>query len=400
MPAFFRGSVVLSFLAVGTFLSSLVTSLAYATPFMMPPPPEINAKGYVLMDFDSGRIIAAGHEDIRMAPASLTKIMTAYVAGQEIKGGRLSLDDVVTVSRNAWSRNFPDSSKMFIEPKDEISVKNILHGIMVQSGNDASVALAEHVAGSEEGFVAMMNSWAERLGLQDTRFINAHGLDGQDISTSPTDMALLARAMIRDVPEVYKIYGTKSFTWNNIRQFNRNELLWDKSLDVDGMKTGYTSGAGYNLVTSATQDGMRLISVVMGAPSSEIRKVETRKLLTYGFRFYETDTLLDEIEPAVSEKVWLGKLSTINLGIDEDAILTLPRGQLQNVTVEYQVNGPLKAPVAQGDVLGAVRWKLGDEVLLERNLLALDTVESGGLFKRLADSITLFFSSLMGAIAT
>ncbi|WP_242667298.1 serine hydrolase [Parendozoicomonas haliclonae] len=377
-----------------------MSSLAYAVPSMLPSPPDINAKGYVLMDFDSGKIIASGNENMELAPASLTKIMTAYVAGQEMNSGRLSFDDTVTVGRNAWSSNrkFADSSKMFIEPGDNISVENILHGVMVQSGNDASVAIAEHVAGSEDAFVTLMNGWAAKLGMKNTQFINAHGLDGRDISTSPMDMAILARAMIHDTPDVYKIYGEKSFTWNGITQSNRNRLLWDNSLNVDGMKTGYTSGAGYNLVTSATEGDMRLISVVMGTPNQKVRLEESRKLLTYGFRFFETDVLLEEDETAITSKVWKGKLDMINLGIDEDAALTLPRGQMKDLKVEYSVNEPLQAPIAEGDVLGVARWTLNGEVVMEHELEALTAVEQGGFFKRLLDSIKLFFSGLFGGM--
>ncbi len=396
MPAFSKDRYVLPFLIASCLFANVAQA---AAPYVMPPPPDVKAKGYVLMDYDSGKIIAAGNETLKMAPASLTKIMTAYVAGQEINGDRLNFDDMITVSRRAWSKNFPDSSKMFIEPGDKISVENILRGVMVQSGNDASVALAEHVAGSEGAFVSMMNGWAAKLGMKDTRFINAHGLDGVEISTSPMDMAILARAMIEDTPDVYKIYGEKSFTWNNIRQSNRNELLWDNSLNVDGMKTGYTKGAGYNLVTSATEGNMRLISVVMGTSSAESRKVETRKLLTYGFRFFETEVLLDADQPAVAEEVWMGLSDVVDLGVTgHDVALTLPRGQMKNVQVSYDVDTPLKAPIAKGDVLGVARWTVNDEVVLERSLEALNAVEEGGFFKRFFDRIALFFSSLFSGI--
>ena len=396
MPAFIKSRLFLPLLTAAYLASPFAQAEATV---VMPPPPSIKAKGYILMDFDSGKIIAAGNEDAKMAPASLTKIMTAYVAGQEINSGRLDFNDVITVSRKAWSQNFPTSSKMFIEPGEQIAVEDILKGVMIQSGNDASVALAEHVAGSEGAFVSMMNSWAQKLGMANTSFINSHGLDGKDISTSPMDMAILARAMIKDAPNVYKFYGEKSFTWDNIRQSNRNELLWDNSLNVDGMKTGFTEGAGYNLVTSATEGDMRLISVVMGTTSPEARKVETRKLLTYGFRFYETDVLLHANEAAVVEEVWMGEQDMVELGLEgDDVALTLPRGQLQNVKVDYQLNKPLKAPIAKGEVLGVARWTLGDEVVLERSLAAMNGVESGGFIKRLFDSIALFFSGLFSGI--
>ena len=394
MPAFAKGSFALSFLAVG----SLVSSLAQAVPTMVPSPPSINAKGYVLMDFDSGKVIASSNPETAMAPASLTKIMTAYVAGQEMNSGRLAFNDTVTVSRNAWSLNFPDSSKMFIEPGDNIAVEDILRGIMVQSGNDASLALAEHVAGSEPAFVALMNGWASKLGMISTQFINSHGLDGKEIATTPMDMAVLSRAMIADVPDVYDIYSEKSFTWNGITQSNRNRLLWDNSLNVDGMKTGYTSGAGYNLVTSATDDDMRLISVVMGTPSEKARVEESRKLLTYGFRFFETETVLEANAPAVVQRVWLGEQDEISLGVAKDTAITLPRGQMGKVEVEYVIEEPVKAPIAQGQKMGMVRWTLEGDVVMERDLQAISAIERGGFFKRMIDSVKLFFSDLLGGM--
>ncbi|WP_216638508.1 D-alanyl-D-alanine carboxypeptidase family protein [Endozoicomonas arenosclerae] len=361
---------------------------------IIPNAPAINAKGFVLMDYDSGQIIASENAETALAPASLTKMMTAYVIGREINSGRLSFDDKVTISRNAWSRNFPDSSKMFIEPGDKISVGDLSRGIMVQSGNDASVAMAEHIAGSEGAFVDLMNSWATRLGMTNTQFINAHGLDGDSIATTPRDMAILTQRLIQDAPEVYQIYQERSFKWNGITQYNRNQLLWDRSLNVDGGKTGYTSNAGYSLVTSATQEGMRLITVVMGTPSKTARLEESRKLLTYGFRFFETSTLLDQDSAVQTEKVWMGTQDQINLGVNDDISVTLPKGQARRLKVEYEINTPLKAPLEEGSVLGQVRWVLGDETIKEANLMAIEAVEQGSLIKRLVDSVLLFINNL------
>ena len=371
---------------------------AAAATSIIPSPPAINAKGYILMDYESGEIIASKNADERLAPASLTKMMTAYVIGQEINSGRMAFDDTVTIGRKAWSRNFPDSSKMFIEPGDQISVANLSRGIMVQSGNDASVAMAEHIAGSEGTFVALMNSWADKLGMINTEFTNAHGLDSTNIGTSPNDMAILARSLIRDTPEIYSIYNEKSFTWNGITQNNRNQLLWDRSLNVDGIKTGYTSNAGYSLVTSATQDDMRLISVVMGTASQRARIQESRKLLTYGFRFFETDTLLEAYAPVSQQTVWKGEEDELTATVQEKIAITLPRNQLKNVKAEFEYHTPLKAPIAQGDVIGQATWRLGDQILKEVSLVAAENIEQGGFFKRLLDNIKLFFSNLFGAL--
>ena len=329
-----------------------------------------------------------------LAPASLTKMMTAYVIGQEINSGRLAFDDTVTISRNAWSRNFPDSSKMFIEPGDKISVANLSRGIMVQSGNDASVAMAEHIAGSESAFVELMNNWARNLGLSHSYFINAHGLDGQGIATSPRDMAVLTQHMISDTPDIYDIYGEKSFTWNGISQNNRNRLLWDNNLNVDGGKTGHTSNAGYSLVSSAVQDEMRLISVVMGTPSQNSRLEESRKLLTYGFRFFESTEQVKTGETLLTEKLWMGQDDRIELTVAEDIFTILPRGAADKLDVEYDVETPIKAPVEAGQVLGTVRWVLDDKTVKETDLVSATEIEQGGLFDRFVDTIKMFVFNL------
>jgi D-alanyl-D-alanine carboxypeptidase (penicillin-binding protein 5/6) len=253
---------------------------------IIPEAPKINAKGFILIDFTTGKVIAEGNADTQLAPASLTKIMTSYIIGKELENGNISNSDKVMISENAWAKNFPDSSKMFIEVGTEVSVNLLNQGIIVASGNDACVAMAEHIAGSESAFADLMNAHAEQLGMSSSFFENSHGLDSTSHMTTPRDMATLAIALIRDVPEEYAIYKQKSFTYNNIKQHNRNSLLWDKSLNVDGMKTGHTSNAGYSLVTSATKGDMRLVTVVMGTESERARKVESKKLLNYGFRFF------------------------------------------------------------------------------------------------------------------
>ncbi|EKM14837.1 MULTISPECIES: D-alanyl-D-alanine carboxypeptidase family protein [Vibrio harveyi group] len=372
----------------------LQTISAPALAVVTPNPPQLQAKGYVLMDFQSGAIIAEQNARAGLAPASLTKLMTAYVVGQEIKSGRLQWDDKVTVSENAWSAKFPDSSKMFIQPKDEITVANLMRGVIVQSGNDACVALAEHVAGSEGAFVALMNGWADKLSLNDTYFVNSHGLDSEGIQTSPNDMATLMQSIINDVPEVYALYSEKVFKWNKITQYNRNKLLWDKSMDVDGGKTGYTSNAGYSLVSSAKQGKMRLISVVMGTPSKQSRISQSKNLLSYGFRFYDTKQVAKQGEVQASAKVWKGDVSEIDLGFAQDAYLTLPRSLTAGLDKSVVVNEPLIAPIAKGDVVGKVVWKSDDKTVASYPLVSNQAVEEGSWIGKLWDSLVLWVKSL------
>ncbi|UTZ23705.1 D-alanyl-D-alanine carboxypeptidase family protein [Vibrio campbellii] len=372
----------------------LQTISAPALAVVTPNPPQLQAKGYVLMDFQSGAIIAEQNARAGLAPASLTKLMTAYVVGQEIKSGRLQWDDKVTVSENAWSAKFPDSSKMFIQPKDEITVANLMRGVIIQSGNDACVALAEHVAGGEGAFVALMNGWADKLSLNDTYFVNSHGLDSEGIQTSPNDMATLMQSIINDVPEVYALYSEKVFKWNKITQYNRNKLLWDKSMDVDGGKTGYTSNAGYSLVSSAKQGKMRLISVVMGTPSKQSRITQSKNLLSYGFRFYDTKQVAKQGEVQASAKVWKGDVSEIDLGFAQDAYLTLPRSLTAGLDKSVVVNEPLIAPIATGDVVGKVVWKSDDQTVASYPLVSNQAVEEGSWIGKLWDSLVLWVKSL------
>jgi len=372
----------------------LQTISAPALAVVTPNPPQLQAKGYVLMDFQSGAIIAEQNARAGLAPASLTKLMTAYVVGQEIKSGRLQWDDKVTVSENAWSAKFPDSSKMFIQPKDEITVANLMRGVIIQSGNDACVALAEHVAGGEGAFVALMNGWADKLSLNDTYFVNSHGLDSEGIQTSPNDMATLMQSIINDVPEVYALYSEKVFKWNKITQYNRNKLLWDKSMDVDGGKTGYTSNAGYSLVSSAKQGKMRLISVVMGTPSKQSRITQSKNLLSYGFRFYDTKQVAKQGEVQASAKVWKGDVSEIDLGFAQDAYLTLPRSLTAGLDKSVVVNEPLIAPIAKGDVVGKVVWKSDDQTVASYPLVSNQAVEEGSWIGKLWDSLVLWVKSL------
>lgn len=370
----------------GIFCSAAVFS---TTAQIIPEPPQINAKGYFLVDFTTGKIIAQGEADTKLAPASLTKMMTSYVIGTEIKSGNIAPTDMVTVSEKAWAKNFPESSKMFIEVGKQISVDDLNHGIIIQSGNDACVAMAEHIAGSESAFTDLMNAHAKKLGMDNSRFANSHGLDSDDQFTTPRDMATLSTALIRDVPDEYALYAQKSFTFNGIKQYNRNSLLWDESLDVDGIKTGHTSEAGYSLVTSATKGDMRLIAVVMGTQSVRARQVESKKLLNYGFRFYETITPYKAGDSFAEQRIWMGNKENVSLGILEDTPITIPRGQQQNLKANFKLDNILEAPLAKGSKVGTLFLQLDGEDIAQYPLVTLEEVEEGSFFSRVYDYLRL-----------
>ncbi|EJG0917749.1 D-alanyl-D-alanine carboxypeptidase family protein [Vibrio parahaemolyticus] len=370
-----------------TFLTGLVTfsHFAFAAPTVVPNAPELSSRGYVLMDYHTGKVLVERDADKRLNPASLTKLMTAYVAGQEVNAGNISLDDQVVISRNAWAKNFPDSSKMFIEVNTSVSLSDLYRGLVVQSGNDASVAIAEHVAGSEAGFVSLMNSWASQLGLTNSSFTNPHGLDSEGLYSTPHDIAKLGQAIIRDLPDIYPMYSETSFTYNGITQYNRNGLLRDRSMNVDGMKTGYTSGAGYSLATSATNGDMRLIAVVMGAKSQSVRESESKQLLSYGFRFYDTLMPTAAGTDIANARVWMGQKDELKVGVNRDVYLTLPKSDVNKLKAEVEYNGDLLAPIAQDQVVGKVLYKVDGKVVKETELVALEPVEEGGIFKRIMD---------------
>lgn len=354
-----------------------------------PTPPEVNAKGFILIDFHTGKVLAEGNADTSLAPASLTKMMTSYVIGTEIKNGNIKPDDQVTISENAWAKKYTDSSKMFIEVGKTISVEELNRGIIIQSGNDACVAMAEHIAGTEGAFAELMNAHAKRLGMESSHFTNAHGYPDPELKTTARDMAKLSVALIRDVPDEYKIYSEKEYVFNGIKQYNRNGLLWDKSLNVDGIKTGHTSEAGYSLITSATKDGMRLISVVMGTDSAKTREAENKKLLTYGFRFFETFSPYKAGEEFASQRVWQGVKENISLGVLSETPITLQRGQRKNIKADFKLSQQLVAPIAKGQVVGTVYLKLNDADVAEYPLVALEDIEQAGIFGRLVDYVKM-----------
>lgn len=365
-------------------------------PVALPSPPQIAAKAYLLMDYNTGQVLIGSNEHERLPPASLTKMMTSYVIGQELKSGRIKPSDMVTISQNAWAKNYSDSSKMFIEVGKQVSVDNLNKGIIIQSGNDACIAMAEHIAGSEDSFASLMNQWADRIGMKETHFVNAHGLYNVDHYSSAYDMALLGQALIRDLPEEYKIYSQKDFAFNGITQHNRNRLLWDKSLAVDGIKTGHLSEVGFNLVASATgPDNMRLISVVIGSGSEAQRAEESKKLLTYGFRFYQNVTPYKQGAELASQRIWMGDKSEIKLGTDRDISLLLPRNSSGKLKADFQLNGELDAPVKKGEQVGTIFLKLDDKEVAQYPLVALEEVNQGSLFSRLWDYLVLLFQRLI-----
>ncbi len=365
----------------------IAASMATAAPSLIPSPPRLAASGFVLMDYHSGQILASSNAEQRLEPASLTKLMTAYVVFHEIETGHIGLDDMVRISEKAWRM---PGSRMFIEVGKEVSVRDLLHGMIIQSGNDASVALAEFVAGSEDNFVPLMNAHAKNLGLGGTHFINSTGLPHADHYTTPTDMAKLAAALIRDFPEYYKWYSIKQYTFNNITQRNRN-LLLDRDESVDGLKTGHTESAGFCLVASARRDEMRLISVVMGTNSEKARAQESQKLLNYGFRFYETHRLYAANTPLKEMRIYKGESENLPLGLSSDLYVTVPRGQYKSLNASLSISKTLIAPISAGQQLGNVSVTLGDDAIVERPLVALQQVAEGGLWQSLKDNTILLF---------
>ncbi|MBU9979898.1 D-alanyl-D-alanine carboxypeptidase DacA [Proteus mirabilis] len=367
---------------------------------MIPAVPNIEAESYILIDYNSGKVLAEKNADVRRDPASLTKMMTSYVIGQAIRAGKISNNDIVPIGEEAWATGNPvfrGSSLMFLKPGDKVTVSQLTRGINLQSGNDACVAMASYVAGSQDTFVTMMNDHVKRLGLKNTQFQTVHGLDAPGQYSSARDMALIGAALIRDVPEEYAIYKEKEFTYNNIRQTNRNGLLWDTSLNVDGIKTGHTQAAGYNLVASATEGNMRLISAVMGGHSSKGRDAESKKLLTWGFRFFETVKPLQVGKEFAAEPIWYGDTDKVQLGVDKDVYLTIPRGRLKDLKASYVLdNVELHAPVSKNQVVGTINFQLDGQVIEQRPLVVMNEVKEGGIFSRLIDYIKLLFSRWFG----
>jgi len=365
-----------------------------------PAAPGIDAKAWILMDYASGKVLTESSADQRLDPASLTKMMTSYVVGQAIKAGKIKPDDMVTVGQDAWATGNPKlrgSSLMFLKPGDRIPVHELNKGIVIQSGNDACIALADYVAGSQDSFIGLMNNYVKAMGLQNTHFMTVHGLDAEGQYSTARDMALIAQALIRDVPEEYALNKEKEFTFNKIRQINRNRLLWSTNLKVDGVKTGHTSGAGNNLVASATEGDMRLISVVLGTASDAIRFRESEKLLTWGFRFFETITPIKADAPFAQQRVWFGDRSQVNLGVAKDAALTIPKGQMKNLKASYKLTTPqLEAPLKKNQVVGTIDFQLDGKTIEQRPLVVMQDVQEGGFFSRMFDFVMMKFNGWFG----
>jgi D-alanyl-D-alanine carboxypeptidase (penicillin-binding protein 5/6) len=376
-------------------LAALLFALLLAVPGLLPAqagpvpsPPEISGEAAFLMDFHSGRVLAAQQADKPWPPASLTKMMTLYTAFKAIADDSVAMDDIVRVSEKAWRTK---GSRMFLEVGDEVPVKRIIKGIIVESGNDACVALAEHVAGTEKAFVQLMNTHARELGLENTHFANATGLPAEGMKTTARDVAHLAAALLREFPDHYDMFALRKMTYNDITQYNRNRLMWwDDS--VDGLKTGHTERAGYHLAASAERDGMRLVSVVLGTDSERARAEESQSLLNYGFRFFRTYKLYEAGESLHKVRVWKGERDQVQVSLGSDLYVTIPSGQRDQVKVTLDFSEPLMAPVAEGTQVGRLTAKLGDQALAVRPLTTLQPVPEGGIFRRVIDSIRVWLT--------
>ncbi len=368
-------------------------SLNAAEQPIIPPPPQVAASSYLLMDADTGDVLVENNAHEALPPASLTKIMTSYIAAMEIDAGRIHLNDQVPISVKAWKA---PGSRMFVREGTTVPLEDLLQGIIVQSGNDASIAVAEHIAGSEDAFAAMMNQQAEILGMTASHFVNATGLPTEGHQSSAWDLAQLTVSLINRFPEHYQLYSERSFTYNDIEQPNRNRLLW-RDRTVDGVKTGHTEEAGFCLVASALRGNMRLISVVMGTDSDEARMRESQKLLSYGFRYFETQKLYDAGVPLKTERLYYGEADEIELGLAEPVLVTIPRGSYEDLQAELSIPAAVEAPVTEGDPLGELILSLYDKEVYRAPLVALESVEQAGLFSRFMDWVSLFFADLLGS---
>lgn len=358
--------------------------------------PQLNAQTYILMDYNSGAVLASLNPDQRQYPASLTKMMTSYVVGDALKTGKIKNSDMVTVTENSWAQKFPGSSLMFLDLNTQVSVSDLMKGLIIVSGNDAAVALAEHTSGSQQAFIEQMNKFAQQFGLKNTYFTTVHGLDDPNQYSSARDMAIIGVHVIRDQPEEYKIYAEKEFKYNIKKpQPNRNGLLWDKTINVDGMKTGHTNNAGYNLVASATNSNTRLISVVMGVPTFKGREVESKKLLQWGFANFETVKSLDAGQPVKEESVYYGDANKVKLGSVNDSFVTVPKGKAGELKARYELTGGnLEAPLTKGQTVGKVIYQLDGKDIASNDLQVLDNVEEAGIFGKAWDWIALTIKGL------
>ena len=363
----------------------LLSTQVFSAP--IPKPPNPNVSSYILVDYDSGMVIAAKNPDLILPPASITKIMTSYLAFTELQNKTLDLKDEVLVSKNAWKTG---GSKMFIEVGKKVRIDELLHGIITSSGNDASVAMAEHISGNEETFAIYMNQMAESLGMTNTNYANSTGLPDEDLYTTATDIALLSRALIKDFPKEYKLYSEKEYVFNKIKQYSRNKLLYlDDS--VDGIKTGFTKKAGYCLATSAKRGSRRLISVVLGAKSPDQRTKVSKSLLEYGFRFYETHKIFSSNEELIQARVFNGDKNNISLGVIDDTYISVPRRQIKNIKKKFVIDRNLSAPVNQNEVVGYMAIELEGKIITTYKLFAMESIKEGSFYRKTLDSIYRYF---------
>jgi len=374
---------------------TLITLLLYSSldsnsQNLLPRPPQINVSSYILVEPVTGKVLAEFNSDDQIEPASMTKVMTGYIAADQLQRNLVRPDDEVLISTKAWKM---EGSRMFIEAGKRVSFEDLVKGIVIQSGNDASVAVAEYLGGTEEGFVDIMNAYAQSLGLKNTLFENSTGLPSSNHFSSARDLSIISANLIKNFPDHYALYKEKSFTFNEIRQLNRNRMLW-RDDSVDGIKTGHTQSAGFCLISSAERGSMRLIAVVTGANSDNDRFNASQRLLEYGFRFFVTQSLLKSNEEVRSADVWGGKKDSVPLGLANELIVTVPRAELSSLKIDYTFNNNIEAPISAGDVLGSLSVKSGERVIANANLVALDDIEPKGFFGRLISKIIMWFLNL------
>jgi D-alanyl-D-alanine carboxypeptidase (penicillin-binding protein 5/6) len=374
-------------LYIAIFLSQLISASLAQAALPIPKPPSTGAKSFIIQDYGSGNILAEENSDVSVEPASITKLMTAYTIFNELQSGNIALTDIVTISEKAWRT---PGSRMFVEVGKQVAVEDLLQGMIVQSGNDATVALAEYVAGSEDSFAALMNKHAEEIGLSGSHFMNSTGLPDDNHYMTARDIAQLSTLLIKNYPEYYKWYSQKEYTFNDITQHNRNRLLW-RDDSVDGLKTGHTDSAGWCLVTSAEKEGMRLITVVLGTNSDNARTEASQALLNYGFRFFETHKLYDAGTQLTTSRIWKGTSETIALGIDKPLYVTIPRGQYNSLDASMNIDQRIMAPVDAGQSLGSVLVKLGEQVVADQPLVSLQSIGEGSFWQRITDEGLLYF---------
>ncbi len=376
------------------FLLSFVCLSSWASQVIIPSPPKLGAKAFLLIDADTGEVLVEHNAKLTLPPASLTKMMTSYIVSEEIEAGRLKEGDLVRISDDAWRRGGTKSgsSTMFLKPRSEVPVIDLLRGVIIQSGNDASIALAQHIAGSEDAFADIMNQQAQLLGMQDTQYRNATGWPADGHVTTAYDLAILATSLINDHPEHYSIYSEKYFKYNGINQPNRNKLLFLPNSYVDGIKTGHTEEAGYGLVSSGARDGTRLIAVVLGTKTKKQRADDSNKLLSFGFRYYKTHTLYKPDDSILSARVWKGVSEVLDIGVKSPVVATIPRGSYKSLTPATEISTVIEAPVKKGQVLGKLTVTLDGEVVAEAPLVAKSEIAEAGFFARIWDGLILTVS--------